>query len=384
MKTVLVILGIAIVLVTLGLGLKPRVPKINSLEELERYLDKMVQTQNPPGVSVAVVKDNEIRYQYSTGMADALNGFKATNETVYHWWSMTKVVTAIGILQLSEQGIVDLDAPVTDYLDYFEVDYGKYSGEITIRQLLRHSSGLPDNVPAIIGWVHTEDVVYNQVEQVRQYLPEYNKLRFAPDSKSAYSNFGYMVLGAVIAEVTGESYEDYIAAHILKPAKMNQTSFLYAADVGANEAKGSHPVLNYMTPLLPFYLDLDTIVRERTGLTLWFNRLYLDVTPSSGLIGPADDVVRLLIAIQTPGVLFSEEALKSMLPVGLEPSERPLGWAEFYLEDRSWVQHSGGGPGFATVMRYYPSEGLGIVVMANGTNLDRSELVEEVASLSWD
>jgi CubicO group peptidase (beta-lactamase class C family) len=384
MKTVLVILGIVFVLLTLGLAFKPREPKFNSLEELERYLDKMVQTQNPPGVSVAVVKDNEIRYQYSTGKADAPNGFKATNETVYHWWSMTKVVTAIGILQLSEQGMIELDAPVTDYLDFFEVDYGKYTGEITIRQLLRHSSGLPDTVPAIIGWVHTEDVIYDQVEQVHQYLSEYDQLRFAPDSQSAYSNYGYMVLGAIIAEVTGESYEAYVAEHILKPAKMNHTGFLYAANLGANEAKGSHPVLNYMTPLLPFYLDLDSIISERTGLTLWFNRLYLDVTPSSGLIGPAADVVRLLVAIQTPGVLLSEESLESMLPLGLEITERPLGWAEFGLEDRKWVQHSGGGPGFATVMRYYPNEQLGIAVMANGTNLDRNKLVEELASLSWD
>ena len=77
----------------------------------------------------------------------------------------------------------------------------EYKGEpvhgITIRQLLNHTSGVRDVVPAIIGWVHYEDEIYNQTEQVEKYLPEYNQLLFAPGSDFTYTNLGYMVLGAV-------------------------------------------------------------------------------------------------------------------------------------------------------------------------------------------
>ena len=384
MKTLWILLGSLGLILVVIFAFKPRPSQIETTADFEAYLDKMVQGNSPPGVSVAVVKNGEIVYQYATGLADGPNKIAATTDTVYHWWSMTKIVTAIGILQLAEQGLVDLDAPVEDYLPYFETADGKYQGRVTIRQLLRHTSGLPDNVPAIVGWVHTEDVVYDQVEQVRTYMPDYNQLKYDPDSKAVYTNFGYMVLGAVIAEVSGQSYESYVVEHILEPAQMNQTGFLYASDVELDEAVGSHPVVNMMTPILPFLLDMDTIVRERVGLTLWFNRLYLDVTPSSGLIGPADDVARLLAALQDPGLLLSADSLAAMQPTGNGPTERPLGWAEYGMEDQVWVQHSGGGPGFATVARMYPDKGLGIILMANGTNLDRDGLSAALANLPWE
>lgn len=383
LKIGLIFIGALIIVKAAFLVVKPRSEMVVATGDLDSYLESIVRANNPPGVSLAVIKDGSILYENSAGLADGIKGSPATNDTVYHWWSMTKVVTAIGILQLSEKGLVDLDAPVSDYLNYFEVEYGKFTGLITLRQLLRHSSGLPDNVPDIIGWVHNEDVVYNQVDQLKRYMTKYNKLRYEPDSKFAYTNFGYMVLGAVIAEVSGRSYEDYVTENILRPSNMNETGFLYSADLGENEAAGSHPLLNYMTPLLPFYLDLNEIISGRTGSTLWFNRIYLDVTPSSGLIGPIDDAARLLIAINTPGVLLSMESLEGMLPTGMDTPERPLGWAEFNLDGRLWVQHSGGGPGFASVMRYYPEEDLGIVVMANGTNLDRGIVADTVASLKW-
>jgi CubicO group peptidase (beta-lactamase class C family) len=81
-----------------------------------------------------------------------------------------------------------------------------------------------------------------------------------------------------------------------------------------------------------------------------------------------------------------------MQPTGDRPGERPLGWAEFGQENghfdklstsRTWVQHRGGGPGFATVMRLYPAENLGVVIMANNTNLDASGLTELIADVDW-
>ena len=331
-----------------------------------------------------VVKDGDVVYEAAFGMANGQKQIPAAPDTIYHWWSMTKVPTAIAILQLHDAGLLHLDDPVSRYLPYFEVTYnGEATLPITIRQLLRHTSGLPDPMPAMIGWVHFEDRVFNQTELLKQHLPQYSQLKFEPDSTSGYSNLGYLVLGAVIEKVSGLSYETYIQDHILAPLGMSDTGFLY--DHGSSDAVavGSHPILSMYTPLLPFLLDLRELVNTRTGGTLWFNPVYTDVTPSSGLLGSAADAARLVQALLENEDLLSDASFELLLPQGEAVYDRPLGWAEFNTEGRLWVQHRGGGPGFATIMRLYPDEGLGIVIMANSTNLQSESLVSALANIDW-
>jgi len=135
--------------------------------------------------------------------------------------------------------------------------------------------------------------------------------------------------------------------------------------------------------MLPFLLDMNTLVKEQQGRVLWLERVYLDVTPSSGLIGSASDVGELMKSLMTSEVLLSENSKIAMMPTGELPAERPLGWAEYQLDQRPYVQHMGGGPGFATIMRLYPQEDLGIAILANGTSLDASAITDLFASLSW-
>lgn len=95
----------------------PRTPqRVSDLAELEAFLHRLVASGNPPGISVAVVKDDRLAYERAFGMADAPREVDATPDTFYHWWSMTKIPTAIAVLQLAERDRLHLDAPVTDYL----------------------------------------------------------------------------------------------------------------------------------------------------------------------------------------------------------------------------------------------------------------------------
>jgi len=129
-------------------------------------------------LSLVVVKGEEIVYQKGFGLADGPRNQAATPDTVYNYWSMTKPFTALAILQLYDQGLLDLDAPVTDYLSFFDVGYPSESSEtITVRHLLNHSSGLSNNVPEIVGWVHTDGGKdWNQTELLQEKLPDYTKL----------------------------------------------------------------------------------------------------------------------------------------------------------------------------------------------------------------
>lgn len=384
MKLATLLLGVGIIAL-LVFASRPRLStNPSSVTEIENYIEKSVARNTPPGISIVVIKNEEIVYNKAFGYADGPAKIPAAMDTVYHWWSMTKIPTAIAILQLHDAGKLNIDDPVSDYLPFFQVTLdGKPAPPITIRQLLRHTSGLPDTIPAMIGWVHYEDVVYDQTHLLQKHLPQYNQLKFKPDSKAAYSNLGYMVLGAVIEKVSEMRYEDYIKENILKPLGMANTDFLYTPQMEVKIAAGSHPLMSIYTPLLPSLLDTKLLIRERDGMQYWFNLLYLDVTPSSGLLGSVNDAALLAEALLSQSNLLSLESHKLLLPTGTNSTERPLGWAEYDMTSRLWVQHSGGGPGFATVMRLYPKDGLGIVIMANNTNLPREKLVDAFASLDW-
>jgi D-alanyl-D-alanine carboxypeptidase len=377
-STLILLIAAVVVIMIQSFSQMAELPQVPS--QVDNYLQSLVSRGGPPGLSVAVVKDGSLIYQQAFGWADWPAELPATIQTAYHWWSMTKIPTAVAIIQLYESGLLDLDQPVSHYLPFFQVKYqGQPAPPISLRQLLNHTSGLADTMPAMIGWVHYEDKTYQQTDLLQEILPTYGEIMFLPGSKYAYSNLGYLVLGAVIESVSGMSYEQYLKDQVLLPLRMDNTGFLYP-EIDGFQAAGSHPLFSMYTPLLPFLLDLDTLVKERVGTQLWFNPVYIDVTPSTGLIGSIDDAALFIQDLLTGSILLDPKGQELLF----DPAEgRPLGWAEFNLDGRYWVQQSGGGPGFASIMRLYPAEKLGIVVMANNTNLSRDKIVNILADIDW-
>jgi len=367
----------------------PSTPKqVNDTGELEAYLNRLVGSGNPPGLSLVVVKDGTIIYKNAFGYADGPHGVKADTNAVYHWWSMTKIPTAVAIMQLREQGKLDLDEAVIEYLPWFEVTHPSDTSQvITVRHLLQHTSGLPDTIPAMIGWVHYDDATRNQTEIVKKYLPDFNKLKFEPGEKAVYSNFNYMVLGAVIEAVSGQSYETYIAKNILEPLGMSHTSFVYTSSMAEHEAFGTLPVVHFYIPFLPTLLDTSALIRQRQGKLLWLNRVYIDATPSTGLIGPSTDVAHFMLAYLNRGSLDGNLILDpesiSMLTETPPIDSHGLGWVVGESNDSTYLEHAGGGPGFATIMRLYPEKGIGFAILSNGTDLDRDGLMDLLATMDW-
>jgi D-alanyl-D-alanine carboxypeptidase len=395
---VLLTFGIVGAGIVYSLAAHPPAPPaaVATVDELDAYLTKLTASADPPGLSVTVVKGDRVIYNRGFGLADGPARTAATPDTVYHWWSMTKIVTAIAVLQLSERGQLDLDGPVADYLPWFEVQYGSGASKaVTVRHLLNHSSGLPDPMPAMIGWMHYADELIDQTDLIRRQLPQFNKLQSGPGTKSAYTNLGYMVLGAIVEKVSGQSYAAYVTENILQPLGMRHTGFLYPEGPQIEEARGSQPLVHLYTPLLPFLLDTKALIHQRSGNILWLNRVYTDALSPSGLIGPAPDAARLLQAFLQGGELDGARilsphsvAMMTAVPAGLAEtqnaaevagSEHGLGWRFVADQGRLRLQHDGGGPGFATTMRLYPEDNLGIVIMANGTDLERDGLAALIA-----
>ena len=377
----------------------PKLPeKVESISEFEHYVNKAVEWGTPPGMSFAVVKNDSIIYSEGFGWADEPKQIRATAATVYHWWSCTKVATAISILQLQEQGKLSLNDPVVRHLSFFRVEYPSDSSkEVTILNLLNHTSGLTDPpVLTLVRWIHHEgEPPVNQTDLIRTILPEYSTLMFEPGDHAQYSNIGYMVLGAVIEKVTGITYEDYVRQHILLPLEMTHTDFIYTNAMGEDEAAGAHPTSSIMTPLLSFVAG--SYIREVDRSHLWMERVYTNQTPSTGLIGSATDAAKLVAAYLNGGVyhgrrILSKESIATMTYDGhiktknedsLNYRRQGIGW-QIYGKSGRWVlTHDGGGPGFSTKIQLYPAEHLGFVLFTNDATCEPWKFINLAGTLKW-
>ena len=195
------------------------------MEGFEAYVNGFVG-EVTPSLSVVIVLGKEIIYAKDFGRADGSRDMAATPDTVYQWGSVTKIATAAAIMQLHEKGLIDLDAQVSRYLDYFPAQY-----PITVRHLLSHSSGLSE--PPDFEWVNVRlnGTPMPDLDLVdRAYYEELTGLMFEPGSDSAYVNSDYVTLGQIVAKVSGKPYIQYIQENILTPLGMKTTDFTYKSD----------------------------------------------------------------------------------------------------------------------------------------------------------
>src|SRR6185295_2428813 len=172
-----------------------------------------------PGVAIGVVKNGKMIYAKGFGVSKLGADTPITSRSLFHMASVTKTFVATAIMQLIEQGKVDLDAPLTKYLPYFRMNDERYR-QIKIRQMLSHTSGIPDVTD--YHWDKPEYDAGALERFVRSFSNQ--KLIFNPGEKFAYSNAAYEMLGDLIAKVSGESFEDYVQHQILTPLGMKDST----------------------------------------------------------------------------------------------------------------------------------------------------------------
>jgi CubicO group peptidase (beta-lactamase class C family) len=195
-KIILVV--VILVAIIVAYVARPKIPQppdsVQNVTELDAYLEKLVNSGSPQGLSMVIVKNDSIVYSKGFGWADRPRKIKATPQTVYHWWSITKIPTAVAILQLQEQGKLHLDDAVSKYLPFFEVKYpSDKRTPITIRHLLNHSSGIPDAGRfKLAKWIHRDDEpALDQTDLIKKVIPDYSTLKFEPGEDTDYTNIGY-------------------------------------------------------------------------------------------------------------------------------------------------------------------------------------------------
>jgi CubicO group peptidase (beta-lactamase class C family) len=191
--------------------------------DLEAFLDALIASQienrNIAGVVVGAVKDGQVLLTKGYGYADFGNKKPVSSgETLFRPGSISKLFTATAVMQLVEQGRVDLDRNVNDYLDFTIAQ--RYAEPITLRRLLTHTAGFEETLKNLF----VSDA--KSMRPLRDYLVSAMPARIYPPGKvPSYSNYGLSIAGYIVQRMSGEKFEDYVAAHILKPLKMEHSTF---------------------------------------------------------------------------------------------------------------------------------------------------------------
>jgi CubicO group peptidase (beta-lactamase class C family) len=324
-------------------------PPLDVTRAVAAHLDAALQPltgstkDHTPALSVAIAENGRIVYAHAFGVADLASKTPATPETRFRIGSVTKVFTAVAVMQLVEAGRMRLDAPLAAYLPD-----APHATEVTIRQLLNHTSGIWNYGDEVFrdGRVAQPTTPRAIVAAVAQ-----RALERKPGSAFAYSNTGYVLLGLAVEAVTHRSLAEYEREHIFRPAKMAATTF--------GEAPPG-------TPFARGYMDATGTAPPPYSPT-WF---YAD----GDVVSTASDVARFDAALMDgrlvkPATFAAMQANGVATPPAFGAGTRyGLGLTLIPLAGETIVEHHGGVPGFTAETQMLPPKRYAIVVLSNASD----------------
>lgn len=204
----------------------PQGARLPAFEALTQYFDRGLADNKIVGGAISILRGDAAVFRHDRGMADLARGHRVDHDTIFHWASITKTFTAIGIMQLRDRGLLTLDDPVVKYVPELRAVHDPFgdASEITIRHLMTHSAGFRSATWPWGGdkpWHPFEPTEWSQLVAM---LP-YTEVEFAPGSRHSYSNPGIIFLGRIIERLTGDDYEVYIDKNVLKPLEMYRSYF---------------------------------------------------------------------------------------------------------------------------------------------------------------
>jgi CubicO group peptidase (beta-lactamase class C family)/D-alanyl-D-alanine dipeptidase len=315
-----------------------------AVKAIEEFIDREMADKKLPALSIALVDDQSIVWARGFGFADRERKKPASADTVYRIGGVSKVFTAIAVMQLVEQGKVDLDAPITDYLRDFRPK-NLFGTPITLRMLLSHRSGLAceapqgslfdDRAPALAGVVDSLNMT---------------TLAYQPGSTIKYSNAAVAVAGYAVEKAVQKPFEAYVDEKLLGPLGLKKSGFKLAPALSADLAEATmwtYHGREFPAPTFP-----------------------LGAGPSVAMYSNVNDLGRFMSVLFADGKgLLKPESLKQMQAQQFAKKGDKRGYGIGFsideLDGQPLVGHGGAVYGFAADLSFLPNEKLGVVVMTS-------------------
>lgn len=354
-------------LITPHFGLKPmpvlekRTSKIQDArfadqqQQLEESLFQSANELQAPAISVAIGVNNRLIWANALGHADIAAGEKASPSTQFRIGSVSKSVTSLGMGKLLEEGKLDLDAPVQDYVPYF----GSSKPDITIRQLASHTSGIRNYSPCFCFPAH-EGLNNDQFESIAESIAVFgkDKLLFEPGSDFSYATYNYTLISGAMEEISGVPFLDYMRSTVFQPLNMEQTMGDWA--------------LRELKERATFY-DVSKGKYKKAYAVNSSNKW-----AGGGMLSTPSDLVKMGNALLNN--TFLSDATKAILwePVSMDngeinPQHYAIGWrvdaTSRILEDKKVqiIHHGGTITGSITLLMLFPEYNMSIAMMVNRT-----------------
>ena len=336
------------VCINLSLGSTPQSDRYaDEIRMIEDCIKKEMDRLKIPSLSIAFYKDDFL-WKKSFGYADLEHKIPANPETRYRLASISKPITAVGILRLMQEERLNLDDEVQKYVPYFP----RKRWPITIRHLLGHLSGISHYLN------YDEEGHFKKHFTTEESIGVFKdwELKSEPGSKYIYTTYGFNLLGAVIEGASGKPYAEYMRESVWKPLGMTNTTMDIANDIIANRASG--------------YRRIDGEVK---------NCEFVDISSrfaGGGIRSTAVDLINLSKALDEGKVLSKENQMMmytSMVTKKGHVTEYGMGWGIDFIQGFWNVSHGGGQQGTSTHLLRFPGEKFAVAVMCNeeGQNTSR-------------
>ena len=326
------------------------VPRSQALAALSAFAKRLSVADKFSGV-IAVARHGRQVFAKAWGLADRASRRPVTPATPFLLASQGKMFTAVAVLQLIEQGRIGFDDPVGKYLaDYPNATAAR---EVTVRELLTHSDGLGSmSLLQQIGGTRRRQEQFAENRAAVRSIGDIIRINgarppaFEPGTRFEYDNYGYIVLGAIVQQVSGQSYYDYVADHVFQPAGMTHTGY---------------PLRESMAGVAVPYSNFNGVAPQNVSAALPWRG-----TPAGGGVSSVGDMIRFVAALNR-GKLLSATLLARAVR-----NEAPgaHGWYGFGfitsgVDGFPYWGHGGGAPGQSLVLDYYPLTDTTFVCMSN-------------------
>ncbi len=348
------------------------------------FLQALISSGNTPSIQYYIFNRDAVIYKSLSGNADVGKKREVTEATTYNAYSVTKTYTALAILQLVEKGAIKLDDPAGEY-----IKAPAFLAHVSIRQLLTHTAGIPSPIP--LKWIHLkeENDSFNADNYFEKIFSKMQRPSYAPGQKFAYSNLGYVLLGQLITNVSGMSYEQYIMEHIIKKVDLGSNVLGFEINDRVTRARGYHNKNSLLYLLLGFFIDKRKFMDTAEGRWKPFRDFYVNGVAYGGLIGNPGAFVKYIQALLQPECrLVSNESRKLMFTENQITNGKATGmclsWFTGMLSGKKYFTHAGGGGGYYCEIRIYPEEGLGSVIFFNRTGVSDERILDKVDQLYFD
>jgi CubicO group peptidase (beta-lactamase class C family) len=321
--------------------------------DLEAFLDALLpaqlQSRDMAGAVVAVVKDGQVLLAKGYGDADvAAKKPVVADQTLFRPGSISKVFTAIAVMQLAEQGKLDLDRDVNEYLDFAIPK--TFAEPVTLRRLLTHTAGFEEVLKNLFV------ASAKEMRPLREYLINSMPARvFRPGTVPSYSNYGLALAGYIVERTSGEPFEKYIAAHILEPLRMERSTFAQPLPPALEEAMSKGYVAT---------------AQSAKGFE------FVQAAPAGSLSTTGADMTRFMLALLADGTLdgvtiLKPESVRAMETRQLDwpPAVRSLGLIlmEYSSDGQRIVGHAGDTFYFHSDMILIPEARAGLFISYNSS-----------------